>query len=60
MAKGLSTGPQVTIALYLVLFLVATLPVDAYPGPGPSPIARGLLAHIVVAFGGVDIACVPL
>ena len=34
MAKGLSTDPQVTIALYLVLFPAAIWQVAVYPGPG--------------------------
>ena len=59
MAKelGLNTGLKVTIVLYLVLSLVATLRAGVYPGPSVlrfSLFAWGLLLPMVVAFNGVD------
>lgn len=56
-ATGSNTDPQVTVAVCPVLFLVATLKGGVCLGPGApclSLFARGLLAHIAVAFGGVD------
>ena len=56
-AKGSNTDPRVTIAVSPALFLVATLKGGVCLGPDApclSLFARGLLANIVVAFGGVD------